>query len=812
MIKNYLKIGLRSLSRNRSYTFLNILGLSIGVAACILLYVVISYERSFDNFHAKKDRIYRVVRNVKGKDGNSNFSPGNPLPAIAALEVDVPQFEKIVPVFGTIDPQITVLGKDANSLSNEKKFLETNTGMVVGPEFFDLFDFKWLQGNAKVLAEPNIIVLSRKKAENYFGKWEDAVGQYLKINNKAVVKVAGVLDDIPLNTDFPLDIVVSYETKRKNPDLLMFGFGRFDSWGTVSSNDQIFVLLPENASEKQFNGYLQQFADKHQDGEARGTKVFNFLSPLADQHHDERFENYSEHRVNKSVLVTLSLIAALIILMACINFINLATAQSVSRSKEVGVRKALGSLRWQLVGQFMTETVLIVFSAVVLGVLIALLSLPLLSRISQVPADLPILLNPQIWLFISVLLVFVSFMAGFYPSMVVSGFQPIEALKNKISGKTIGGISLRKALIVTQFAISQVLIIGTIVTVSQMNFIQKLDLGFIKEGVYIVPLDSEYSGRFESFKHELMKNPAIRSVSFSSDQPSSDNNWSSNFAFDNRAEDADFSVSLKMADPDYFKTYGLEFLAGEADKPSDTTRGYVVNETLLHSFGLKDPQKAIGKNIKLGGGQWKPIVGVVKDFKANSAREAAKPIIIMQKKDYYWQLAIKLGSSNLTQSVEDIRKQYDASFPEVVFTGSFFDENIENFYQQEQQMTLLYQIFAGLTIFIACLGLFGLATFTARQRTKEIGIRKVLGASVLNLSALLSADFVKLVLAAILIAGPVAYYLMGKWLQDFENKISISWWMFVLAGLISVAIALITVSFQSVKAALMNPVKSLKSE
>ncbi len=810
MIKNYLKTGFRSLLRNKSFTFLNVLGLSVGIASSILLFVVIRYESSFDNFHAKKDRIYRIVKETKGTNGNTDFTPGNALPTLAALQTDIPQFEKIVPVNGTLNPQITVMGRDSGNISNEKKFLEEQVGLVTNSSFFDVFDFPWMTGSPKVLDEPNIIVLSRTFADKYFGDWKQAEGQYLKLNNKIILKVGGVLKDIPLNTDFPIDIVVSYETKRRNESLLMFGFGRFDSWETVSSNDQLFVLLPEHAQKEKFDVLLSGFGEKHYPKNGR-EKVTAFLSPLEDQHFDARFENYSGRRINRAVLVTLSLIAGLIIVMACINFINLATAQSVSRSMEVGVRKALGGVRRQLIGQFMTETGMIVFISTLVGVLLTALSIPLLSKISQVPGQLPILGDAGIWLFAVLLMLGVSFLAGFYPSVILSGFQPIEALKNRISSKTIGGISLRKLLIVAQFAVSQVLIIGTIVTLSQMNFISQMDLGFSKEGVYVIPLDPEYEGRFQTFRNELLTKAGIEAVSFSSDQPSSDNNWSSNFSFDNRGEDADFNIYLKFGDDQYFETYGLEFIAGQPYGRSDTSQAYVVNETLLRKLGVDDPEKALGKNIRLGS-RWKPISGVVKDFKSNSAREDVKPIAITSVRPYYFQVAVKLRSQNLNNAVEMIRRQYDAVFPEVVFTGSFFDDNIENFYLQDKQMSMLYQVFAGLAIFIACLGLFGMAAFTARQRTKEIGIRKVLGASVLNLSALLSADFVKLVVAAILIAGPAAYFIMNHWLRDFQDRISLSWWMFAAALGVTVLIALFTVSFQALKAALKNPVRSLRSE
>jgi len=810
MLKNHLKIALRTVMRYRNYTILNVLGLSVGVAACLLLYVVYSYESGFDKFHSKADRTYRIVRQTDFATGQTDFTPGSPLPFFAALKVDIPQFEKLVPVYGTLEPQVTILGKDAKNQASTKKFYEDDDGLLTTPEFFDVFDFPFLEGSKAVLKDPNVIVLSQRRAEKYFGKWQDAVGQFVKINNKTVMKVGGILANPPANTDFPVDIVVSYESKRQQP--LAFGFGGFESWGGTSSNDQLFVLLPEHVTPASIDKLLAKFVSKHYNNKTDNSRITHFLSPLSEQHHDDRFVNYSDHIIARNVLWTLVVIGILIISMACINFINLATVQSVRRSREVGVRKVLGSGRSELMRQFLSETVLIVAFAVVLGLVIAMLSMPLLGKISRVPADLPVVQNPELWLFIIGLAIVVSFVAGFYPAVVMSGFRTIEAIKSKIANRSLGGVSLQKTLIIVQFGISQILVVGTIVTIAQMKYIGNLDLGFVKEGVYSVNLDEAYQTRFETLRNELLQSPDIASVSFSSDVPSSDDNWSGNFAFDNKGKDEEFQVFNKFADHNYFQAYGLEFAAGGPYRAGDSTGACVVNETLLHKVGMKDAQQAIGKNIRMGGGEWRPIVGVVKDFKANSARDAVKPMLIMPMPNFYWMAGIKIQTKNVSRAVGEIEDIYARVFPEVTLRGKFFDQSIEEFYNQDRQLSLLYQIFAGLSIFIACLGLFGLATFMAQQRMKEIGVRKVLGASVSSIVGLLSKDFLLLVFIAIILASPVAWYFMDKWLQDFEYKITISWWMFVVSASLAILIAFTTVSFQSIKAALMNPVRSLKSD
>ncbi|CAG5069657.1 hypothetical protein DYBT9623_02393 [Dyadobacter sp. CECT 9623] len=810
MITTHLKIAFRTLLRYRNYTILNVMGLSIGVAACLLLYVVYNYESGFDRFHAKQNRIHRIVRQTQYPGGQIDYTPGNPLPFAPALKVDLPQLEQIVSVYGTMDAQVTVLGKNANNQSADKKFREEDDGLMTEPAFFELFDFPWLTGTKAVLKDPNVVVLSQRRAEKYFGSWENAVGQYLKINNKTVVKVGGIVANPPINTDLPVDMVVSYETKRQNP--LLFGFGDFENWGSTSSNDQLFVLLPENMTVETVNKLLAKFSSKHYNNKDDKKKISLLLSPLADQHHDSRFNNFSGHQTSRTVLRTLGVIGVLIIFMACVNFVNLATVQSARRSMEVGVRKVLGSSRRELIRQFFSETILIVSFSVVLGAVIAMLCVPLLGKISQVPAELPVISNPQIWLFIIGITLLISLIAGSYPALIMSGFKPIEAIKSKVTTRSLTGISLQKALIIIQFGVSQILIVGTIVTITQMNFVQSLDLGFVKESVYTLVLDDAYASRNQAFKNELLQNPEIESVSFASDVPSSDDKWSGNFAFDNRGKDEEFQLFQKFADEDYLETYGIELVAGTGFRAGDSTKSCVVNETLLRKLGIRDANAVIGKNIRTGGSDWRPIVGVVKDFKSSSAREALQPIVIMPMKEFYWQGGIKIRTKNLSKSVSYIEKAHAKIFPEVAFQSKFFDETIEDFYKQEKQMSRLYQIFAGLSIFIACLGLFGLATFMAQQRMKEIGVRKVLGASVGSIVGLLSKDFLTLVFIAIVVGSPVAWYFMNKWLQNFQYKIGISWWMFAAGAVLAIIIAFITVSFQSIKAALMNPVRALKSE
>jgi len=417
-------------------------------------------------------------------------------------------------------------------------------------------------------------------------------------------------------------------------------------------------------------------------------------------------------------------------------------------------------------------------------------------------------------LFLACTTIIIVVLSGVYPALVVSGFKPVLALKNKINAASVGGIPLRRTLVVAQFAISQLLIIGTIVAVNQMDYVNKADLGFSKDAVLILPgyTDSVSLQKMQLFKHQLLQNPAVISASFASDAPSSENNWGTNFYYNNSSKDPGFTVFMKMGDADYFKVFGLKFAAGKGYDVSDTMRQVIINETMMHKLGVQNPNTIIGKTLSLGGKHWVPIVGVVKDFKTNSLRETVKPIMILPSKLFSSEVAVKIQTKNLTGTVASIQKLWENTYPEYAYSGYFLDDNIAQFYKQENQLALIYKIFAGIAIFISCLGLYGLVSYMAVQRTKEVGIRKVLGASVSSIVYLFSKEFLVLVLISCIIAIPMAWYFMSGWLQSFAYRISLNAWIFVAAIVVSVVIAWLTVGYKAVKAALVNPVRSLRSE
>lgn len=805
MIKNYFKTAIRNLARHKAFSFINIAGLAIGLASCLLIFSVVKYELSYNKFLPGYEDIYHIATKDK-KEDNIQYNPGIPFPAREALRLDLPQ-ATIGTLLSNYGSQVTVLGANANNASPEKKFIVFSGFFFADPEFFKVLQFRWLIGSADVLKDPDITVLTKKTAEKYFGSANEAMGKYLKLDNAITVKVGGILDDVPYNSDFPLQIVSSLETARKSNGLYFYT----TDWGSTTSNFQLFMKLPPGVSAAQADNLLLSLSKKYY-GSRKHTVRTNFLQPLTELHFDGRLESFGTHRTEKSTLWTLSLIAVFIILMACINFINLSTAQAVGRSKEIGIRKVLGSYRIQLFGQVIGETAFIVLTAVILAFALAFLFMPMIKHVTSIEESLT-LFNWQTGLFALGLVVAVTLLAGIYPAMILSGFRPVLALKNKITSASVGGISLRRGLVVAQFAISQVLIIGTIVAVTQMQFVKEADLGFSKEALLIINsnTDSTSQSHQKAFAAKLMMQPGVESVSFSSDVPSSDNNWSSNFSYDHRPDEK-FDIYIKYGDVNYFKTYGLKLIAGRIYDDSDTTKEVVVNETLIRKLGLKDPQEALGKEIRLGTQSWKTIVGVSKDFKTNSLKEDVKPLIIAERRSFYSVTAVKLKTTNLSRTQQAVENAWNEMYPEYAYVTSYFDENLREFYKQDEQLALLYKIFAGIAIFISCLGLYGLISFMAVQKTKEIGVRKVLGASVRNIIFLFSKEFTILIIIGSVIAVPVAYYLMSKWLENFVFRIKLTPAVFIAAIVLSVVIAWLAVGYKSIKAAVANPVKSIRTE
>ncbi|MBS1600591.1 MAG: ABC transporter permease [Bacteroidetes bacterium] len=804
MLKNYLKIAFRNLVRNKTYTLLNVLGLTIGISACLLIFLVIQFETSYDNFHPKKNSIYRLGTEFQSQDG-VGYSAGVSFPVGPQLRLDFPQIKEVTSIFKLGDRQITL----ENGSSNQQRKLKETNIYYTEPEFFKMFNFGWIAGNpSSSLSEPNQAVLTQATAEKYFGDWKSAIGKTVQVDNNYIFKITGILKNFPPNTDFPLNMALSYSSL-KNSNLSR----NMTDWVSTFSAASVYVVLPPEYSMQKFNTDLKSFARKHKPAEY-GKDAY-ISQPLKEIHYDERFGNYNDHTFPHSLITALILIGIFLLLIACVNFINLATAQAVNRSKEVGIRKVLGSVRGQLAFQFLGETGLITLAAIACAIFVTAISLPFLNTLLETKMPLQFIGNPTVILFLITVLIAVTILSGLYPALIISRFNPITALKNKVTAKMIGGISLRRVLVILQFAIAHVLIIGMLIVVSQMDFFKNASLGFDKTAVINVPVPGDSAGlkQYAYLRNKLLENPDIMNVSFSFGSPSSNGNWSSDFKFDNSSKATDFSANLKWADEDYFKTYNLKFVAGRPYHQNDTVNEFVVNETLLHKLGITDPQKAIGKKINLWDGQKVfPIVGVIRDFNSYSLRSPMAPVMLGTWKSTYETINIKIKPGTEKNTLAYIEKYWNESFPKYVYQYQFLDQTIANFYKQETQLTQLYKIFAGIAIFISCLGLYGLVSFMAVQRTKEMGIRKVLGATAVNIVYLLSREFTFLILIAFVIAGPIAYFIMRRWLDNYTYRIPLGASIFFVAIFSSIVIAWITVGYRAIRTALTNPVTSLRTE
>jgi predicted permease len=813
-----IKYFFRNLARNKTTSVINVFGLAVGVAAVLLIYRIVHYELGFNKNFKNYERIVRVLFDERSQEGQ-DISSCVPIPAMTAIQQSVPQFEAVCRV-REIWPTIALPNPGGGAPL--KKFITESPelSMFVEPSFFKLFDLQWLAGDARTaLQDVGSVVLTQTLAEKCFGNWQQAMGQTLVMDNLVPLAVRGVVADLPKNCDFMMNMFVSYATLPPNRALYFYDE---KEWGSCSSNNQLFALLKDPSQRDAAAAVLAKVGEKEyaDQNKQSNTRKFHFLQPLPDLHYNDQVGTSGSHVITKSRLWILSFIGLLVLAMACFNFINLATASATQRAKEVGVRKTLGVSRRQLLRQFMGETATVTAISVLIGTNLAVFCLPQLKHISDVPVEAPFLLLPQTWAFLAGLTAALTLLAGFYPSIVLAGFDPAGALKSGSGGSPSGGqgggggVLVRKGLVVLQFSIAAALIVGALVTLRQLDFMRKKDLGFDKNLVYTFYFnnDSTSLSKLDVLKQRLLQIPSVEQVSFSTDHPASHNTWSSNFAFPASAEDAPFEISLKFADAEYRQTYGLRLVAGRWFAPSDSIRESVVNETFLRKMGIRDPAQVVGQQIKLGSRRRATITGVVADFHSHSLHQPMEPLLISTRKEFYYNAGVKIEPGELAVTTAAIQKAYDEVFPEQVFSARFFDERIARFYTDEDRFANTCKGFAGLAVLIACLGLFGLSMHAAARRTKEIGIRKVLGATTAGIVGLLSKDFLKLVILSLVIGLPVAWWLMDKWLADFAFRIDMSWGVFALAGSIAIVVATFTVAIQSMKAALANPVKSLRSE
>ncbi len=825
MLTNNLKITFRRLARQKLTTTLHVLGLTLGMAVCLLIGLFLRHELSYDSWYAKADRTYRV-NTVWTDFGKKDPHFSTPFPMADALRTDFPEFENVTNIHHPMgDPIIEI---------NPQKRFKQDQVMLTDPDFLEIFDLEVLEGNAhEALRQPYQALLTETTAKKFFGR-EEPLGKTFKYNDQFNITVAGVIKDFPGNTHLPASMLLSLSLDEKFLQTSTTHFGSVSGGST-------FVVLPEGLDPKSLDSRLKAIYDRTTNNDTRQPKEVRSdleLQPLSDVHFNTSYAGGGEwvKAVNPTWLWFFGIIGLAVLTLACINFVNLSTAQALTRAKEVGVRKSVGAGKGQLIGQFLGEAWLLALFSGVLAVAAAQACLPWLNQLIDKQISFELLQSPGLMGALLAGIVLTGLLAGLHPAFVIARFNPVATLKTGWTSGNKQSSGLRKVLVVTQFSLSAGLLIALLLIGQQMNFLRSKNLGFEKDNIVMVQIpegsgdfmgQNAVAGKLKSvFAAELSKIPQVKDFAFSSSPPSGEGHWGTIMWLKDRNDPDRKGVTTIWTDEHYCELYGFKLLAGRFPVAADTSAASdalpegqrfpksVVNETLVKALGFASPEAALGQRFGIGMNGFQPeIVGVVADFNSTSLHEAVKPTLITQYMPWCEKVGIKIeAGGDVSAALAAIESSWKKTFPQGIFAYNFLDQKIDDFYKTEERLFSLFKIFAGLAMLISCLGLWGLATFAAQQRIKEIGIRKVLGASVQGIVALLSKDFLKLVGIAIVIAAPLAWFGMNRWLQDFAFRIDIGWQVFALAGLTAVAVAFLTVSFQSVRAALANPVKSLRSE
>jgi putative ABC transport system permease protein len=808
MTKNYFKIAWRSLRKHTTYTAINIIGLTIGLGCCLMIALYVQDELSYDKYHKNSDQIYRVIHgnaeDGKPKDAKSHdyrFQVWGNAPVGAALKADFPEVKEVIQFSG----RSTILLKNGENVFQEENvfFADSNTLKV--------FSWPLVAGDpGTALLAPYSAVLTETTAKKYFGN-ENPIGKILQGGgtggraSEGVYKVTGVMKDVPSNSHFTFDALMSMSSFKQSWAEV------FDEWGYVDFYTY-FLTVPHTDIRK-LTAKVPDFLTRHNaTREGRYTIAFE---PLNDAYLHSSAERQPGTTGNLSSIYLFTIIGLFILCIACVNFMNLATARSMERAKEVGVRKVAGANRKELINQFFSESLLMVFLSAILAIILVIAALPLMQAFTGKDFQFGDIINTRSILIYSVTVVITGILAGIYPAIILSGFKPITVLKGsfKTSSK---GVNLRRGLVILQFSLSISLIVGTIIVFRQLNFMQHKSMGFKSEQMLVIDFnyDEKVISQIEAIKNIFLKQPGVTSVSASRSVPGS--------YFPNAGTEIQSSnggtkqeaPALFEVDVDFIKHFGLQMAAGRAysrDFPADTARSLIINEAAAKLFGYADPQKIIGKHFQQWGREGQ-VIGVVKDFNYLSLHRKIEPLALRLEPLSSRYFTLKVKPENIQATIGALKNVWTNVAPQRPFLYNFLDESFSRQYDADIRFRGLFTFFSGFAVLIACLGLLGLATYTAQQRTKEIGVRKVLGASTGSIVQLLSKDFVKLVCAAIIIATPLAWWAMNKWLQDFAFRIEIKWWMFLLAGVVALIIALLTISFQAIRAAVANPVKSLRTE
>ncbi len=796
MFKNYIKIALRNLWRRRGFSAINIIGLAVGLAATFLIVLYINFELSYDSFHSKKDNLYRLIADVEVPND--------------VLEIDRPALAvppHIKEDFAEVEDAVRIMGLSLAVRNEDLKFKEENA-IAADETFFDMFDYNLLQGNeTTVLKEPYSVVLTPALAKRYFGS-ENSIGKTLKIKNEDInditFTVTGIMEEVPQNSRFRPELVISFSTYF-NGVLTSIN----DMWGTY--DPEAFVRLNPNVDVATLEAKFVGFLEKYTGEQMRKDKsiVTLKLEPFQDVYlHSDRNQGMSGD-INS--IYIFSIIAIFILLIACINFINLTTARSVERAKEVGVRKVIGAAKNQLSRQFIGESMIIAVLAFVVAVVLAVIALPAFKELIGKEISQSIFSNPWYVVILFGAALIIGAVAGIYPAFVLSSFKPVNVLKGNFSTGT-RGILLRKGLVITQFTISIALIIGTIVIYNQMDYMSNQELGFNKD--HVVILETGYVPERKILQQKLDGISGIKSTSYTSSVPGVQGNVAYSLLEDSNKEELAVHLDAFFIDYDFINQYGLKVVAGRSfskEFASDSVAAMLINERAVKLLGYTTPEEALGANFSQWGKKGK-VVGVVQDFHFKSLQENIRPLSMTVSEAGGDFLSVTIASKDIAQTIANIEKEWNEAMPTNPFNYYFLDEAFDRQYRTQERFGKIFVNFAVLAIFISCLGLLGLAAYSMLQRRREIGIRKVLGASVSTVVNLLSLEFMKLVGIAFLIAAPIAWFAMRSWLDNFAYKIDLQWWIFVLAGITASIIALGTVGFHAVKASLANPVHSLRAE
>ena len=815
MFKNYFITALRNFWRNKSFSVINVLGLSIGISASLIIFLIVYYEFSYDKFEKDNDRIYRVVLDAKfgGVEGHSAAVQA---PLANAIKNEVTGVELTVPVMQFPgDATAKIISKQTNQPAVFKKQADV---AFTNAQYFNLLPYKWIAGTANTsLKDPFTVVLTESRAHQYFPSIpaSDIIGKQINYNDDFTVTVSGIVKDLNKETLFNGAEFISYTTISQTHLQDQFMMNVWNDWMSYS---QLYIKLSAGSKALQIETQLKVLLakyDKDANKDAANTLSFH-LQPLNDVHFNHQYASVSGRTAHLPTLYGLLAIAAFLLLLGCINFINLTTANATQRAKEIGIRKTMGSSKKQLVFQFLGETFLITLVATVISICITPLLFDAFKNFIPSGLDVSIMGQSSIFLFLFLLTLFVSFISGLYPALILSGYKPALVLKNQsfANSSDTRHAWIRKALTVSQFVIAQFFIIATVMVSKQINYSLNTDLGFNKNGIitFDAPRDT-VTAHTQQLLNSINAMPEVQVASSGFLSPADVSVAFTNVSYAPK-KDVQAQVQFRWGNPAYIDVYKLKLLAGRNVAASDTFKEFLINDTYAKLLGFQKPDDALGKYLSFNGKQM-PVVGVLQDFHDQSTHAPIFPLVFAGGNGSTFHVRMKAnmaGSFAWHNAISKMQKMYKQMYPDEDFNYKFYDDTIAKMYEQEQQTASLLSWATGLAIFISCLGLLGLVMYTINTRRKEIGIRKILGASVTNIVSVLSTDFMKLVCLAFLIAAPLAWWAIYKWLQDYAYKTAMSWWLFVLAGLGMLLIAFITLSVQAIKAAIANPVKSLRTE